>query len=78
MAAEDIVAKLPPPAQLVKGDAGGGMPPAVDAPPDDVDPGKAAALADFDAAPPGSSERVKAFDDAVYLCVQKVLKERGL
>jgi hypothetical protein len=75
VAAADIVAKLPPPDQLGKSESEGGMPPAVDAPPSDVDPGKAAALADFDAAAPGSPERVKAFDDAIYMCVMKLKAE---
>jgi len=78
MAAEDIVAKLPPPAELMKGDAGGGMPPAVDAPPEDVDPGKAAALADFDAAAPGSPERAAALNDFIYMCVQKLKAEGAI
>lgn len=73
MAAKDVVADMPPPEKL-SGDSGG-MPPAVDAPPGDVDPGKAAALADFDAAAPGSPERVQAFDDAIYMCVMKLKAE---
>lgn len=75
-----IVAALPPPDELSKGGKSGGAGPvALDAPPGDADhEAKAAALADFDAAKPGSPERTAAFEDAVYICVEKILRERGL
>lgn len=77
-----LVAALPPPDKLGKGESGGGK-----AGPDAgyesqagdaAHEAKVAALAEFDAAPPGSPERVAAFEDAVYACVDKVLKQRGM
>lgn len=73
-----LVAALPPPDKIGKGDSGGGPAPAgFDAQKGDADhAAKAVALEEFDAAPPGSPERVQAFEDAVYACVMK-LKDSG-
>ena len=78
MAAKDIVADMPSPAELVKGDAGGGMPPAVDAVPGEaVDPGKVAALQDFEAATTPEA-KAAALNDFVYMCVQKLKAEGAI
>lgn len=77
-----LVAALPPPEKLGKSDSGGGPSPS---PPiglkdagDSPVSGEQVALEEFDAAKPGSPERMQAFKDAVYLCVENILKERGL
>jgi hypothetical protein len=73
-----LAASLPPPDKLGKGDSGGGPAPAgFEASTQGLDSaGETAALADFDAAAPGSPERTSAFKDAVYMCVM-AMKERG-
>lgn len=73
-----LVAALPPPDKLGKGDSGGGPAPAgFEAQTGDAaHMAKQVALEEFDAAPPGSPERTRAFEDAVYACVMK-LKDEG-
>jgi hypothetical protein len=70
-----LAASLPPPDQLGKSDSGGGGMTPVEEPIGDVDPGKMAALSDFEAAAPGSPERLAALDDLIYLCIQKHMEK---
>lgn len=74
-----LVAALPPPDKLGKGDSGGVPAPSFEAQKsmDVAHEAKAVALGEFDAAAPGSPERVQAFEDAVYACVMK-LRDEGV